>query len=638
MRNYLVVYQRSYLLSPHSLSFFSTLNILVRPAMAEHATRHTTSDRLEEAIITLAAKHSELASRVDAMCERFSSVPPHQHPSSSSRMHQRPPVKLDVPRFDGHDPLGWIFKISQFFDYQATPEEDRITVASFYLDGAALSWFQWMYRNGFITTWQALLHAIETRLAPSIYDDPRGALFKLVQRGSVTEYMTEFERLANRIVGLSLSDLLSCFISGLNPEIRREVQAFQPVSLPHATSLARLQEDKINDRRKNSRSHQSVPQTTPSQPFSLPQHPRPKNPFIQRTPEEMMHRREKGLCYNCDEKWSSSHRCKGRVLLFIADSDEPLLPNTKLDDTLPQPLTETAPAYDPTPFQTHISLHAMAGVPATDTFRLYGVINHARVTILIDSESTHNFIQPRVAKFLGLAMEETTTLRVMLIQSHPFTVTLRVLPLSGADVVLGVEWLRTLGPIITDYTAFTMAFTYMGQPITLHADVSSDTNPTSAYQLKRSLHTHSISGLFHLSLLPVTQPDLDSEPPHPISAINTLLLKYQVIFQQPTTLPPPRQHDHHINLIPSALPVNVRPYRYPHSQKNEIEKQVTSLLESGLIQPSRSPFSSPVLLVKKKDGTWRMCVDYRALNAITVKDWFPIPTIEELLDELASAS
>ena len=152
MRNYLVVYQRSYLLSPHSLSFFSTLNILVRPAMAEHATRHTTSDRLEEAIITLAAKHSELASRVDAMCERFSSVPPHQHPSSSSRMHQRPPVKLDVPRFDGHDPLGWIFKISQFFDYQATPEEDRITVASFYLDGAALSWFQWMYRNGFITT------------------------------------------------------------------------------------------------------------------------------------------------------------------------------------------------------------------------------------------------------------------------------------------------------------------------------------------------------------------------------------------------------------------------------------------------------------------------------------------------------
>lgn len=77
-----------------------------------------------------------------------------------------------------------------------------------------------MYRNGFITSWQTLLQAIETRFAPSIYDDPRGALFKLVQRGSITEYMTEFERLANRIVGLSLSDVLSFFISDLNPEIR----------------------------------------------------------------------------------------------------------------------------------------------------------------------------------------------------------------------------------------------------------------------------------------------------------------------------------------------------------------------------------------------------------------------------------
>ena len=113
----------------------------------------------------------------------------------------------------------------------------------------------------------------------------------------------------------------------------------------------------------------------------------------------------------------------------------------------------------------------MAGVPATDTFRLYGVINHTRVTILVDSGSTHNFVQPRIAKFLGLPMEDTTSLQVMvgngsvleckqscpattlLLQQHSFTVTLRVLPISGADVVLGVEWLRTLGPIITDYTS-----------------------------------------------------------------------------------------------------------------------------------------------------------------------------------------
>jgi len=117
-----------------------------------------------------------------------------------------------------------------------------------------------------------------------------------------------------------------------------------------------------------------------------------------------------------------------------------------------------------------------------------------------------------------------------------------------------------------------------------------------------------------------------------------LLHMYSEVFDTPTSLPLPRSHEHHIPLVEGSQPVKVKPYRYPRIQKEEIEKLVSTLLKDGIIEPSKWPFSSPIILVKKKDGSWRVCTDYRALNAITIKDSYLIPTVNELIDELFGAS
>ena len=106
----------------------------------------------------------------------------------------------------------------------------------------------------------------------------------------------------------------------------------------------------------------------------------------------------------------------------------------------------------------------------------------------------------------------------------------------------------------------------------------------------------------------------------------------------PTELPPSRSCNHSIPLIPGAQPVFIRPYRYPPKLKDEIEAQVKEMLAQGFIRPSTSPFSSPVLLVKKKDGSYRLCVDFHQLNAITAKSKYPVPIFYQLVDELAHAS
>lgn len=115
------------------------------------------------------------------------------------------------------------------------------------------------------------------------------------------------------------------------------------------------------------------------------------------------------------------------------------------------------------------------------------------------------------------------------------------------------------------------------------------------------------------------------------------LTKEVVVKELPYGLPPERDVEHSIHLVPGARPTFRAPYRVNLAKQEELARQIAELEAKGIIRPSSSPFGAPVLFVKKKDGSQRMCVDYRALNDITIKDRYSLPHIDDILDCMAGA-
>ena len=182
-----------------------------------------------------------------------------------------------------------------------------------------------------------------------------------------------------------------------------------------------------------------------------------------------------------------------------------------------------------------------------------------------------------------------------------------------------------------------MKFGWEGRQVVLQGDSSFSQLEASLRVIMKAIQAGGQGFMVELAEMGALEGSDTSAPWELPTGVEKLLLEYQHLFASPQGLPPKRSHDHAIRLIEGANPPNIRSYRYPHFQKNEVEKIVAEMLSAGIIRPSVSPFSSPVLLVSKKDRSWRFCVDYRALNKLTIPDKFPIPAIDELLDELGGS-
>ncbi|KAA8544084.1 hypothetical protein F0562_021739 [Nyssa sinensis] len=286
------------------------------------------------------------------------------------------------------------------------------------MEGKALVWFQDIEAAGGISSWEGFVRVLQTRFGSSPYEDPMEALIWLKQTSTVEDYKSQFEALSNQLRGLAKSYKLSCFLSGLREDIWFMVRMLNPSNLYIAFGLEKIQEENAAALRRTTKLG-FVPTRLAIRPLSPPE--KKAIVSVQRlSPSQMKERLDKGLCYNCDEKWAPGHKCKS-AQLFIMECDE------SNDDEVPKSEVAEGSAVKSkeetliVELEPRMSIHALFGSPNPKTMRFLGHICGKAVVILVDTG-------------------------------------------RGCDIVLGVQWLRILGPILRDFSKVQMEFSVLEKP------------------------------------------------------------------------------------------------------------------------------------------------------------------------------
>jgi hypothetical protein len=294
----------------------------------------------------------------------------------------------------------------------------------------------------------------------------------------------------------------------------------------------------------------------------------------------------------------------------------------------------------------------------SEIFHIRVITKHTKIDTLFDSGSQVNLISEAIVKKLGLETKphvkpyplgwvcenaklqvtKQCKLRFAITSNFVDEVELDVVSLDICGIVLGSPYLYDRKSIFYREENKYHLIKYGIEYIVRAHRIKTNFSLISTRKMKRIVNASK-----NFVLMIVKEKEMDKsdafkgcDPAHKDELVK-VISNYDEIFQEPTGLPPKREIQHEIQLQQDAPLPNIGMYRLSVLENAEIKKQVQELLDKGVIRPSTSPCGSPIVMVPKKDGMWRMCVDFRALNKIMVKNCYPLPRIDDLLDQLKNA-
>ena len=276
--------------------------------------------------------------------------------------------------------------------------------------------------------------------------------------------------------------------------------------------------------------------------------------------------------------------------------------------------------------------------------------NHIPAKILFDSGANRSFVSTKFAPHITMPLSklrfplevEVAGNKVFMvsdiyrnceieIDSHKFKSNLIPMPMGEFDVVIGMDWLGQYKADISCEDKTVQIIAPNGEKLVVYGERRSGTMPVCTFARAKRYLSHGCQAyLAHV---------IDSEKRSKTLQEFPVVNEFPDVFPDELPgIPPDRQIDFRIELVPGATPVAKTPYRLAPTEMQELMKQLQELLDKGFIRPSTSPWGAPVLFVKKKDGSMRMCIDYRELNKVTIKNRYPLPRIDDLFDQLQGAS
>ncbi|KAL0546768.1 hypothetical protein IC582_016681 [Cucumis melo] len=554
----------------------------------------------------------------------------------------------------------WLSSLETIFRYMKCPEDQKVQCAVFMLTDRGTAWWETTERmlGGDVSqiTWQQFKESFYAKFFSASLRDAKRQEFLNLEQGDMTveQYDAEFDMLSRFAPEMIATEAARAdkFVRGLRLDIQGLVRAFRPATHADALRLAvdlSLQERANSSKTAGRGSTSGQKRKAEQQPVPVPQRNfRPGGEFrsFQQKPFEAGEAaRGKPLCTTCGKHHLG--RCLfGTRTCFKCRQEGHTADRCPLRVTgIAQNQGAGAP-HQGRVFATNRTEAEKAGTVVTGTLPVLG--HYALV--LFDSGSSHSFISSAFVSHARLEVEplhhvlsvSTPSGECMLskekvkacqieLAGHVIEVTLIVLDMLDFDVILGMDWLAANHASIdcsrkeVTFNPPSMAsFKFKG------GGLKSLPQVISAIRASKLLSQGTWGILASVVDIREADVSLSSEP---------VVRDYPDVFPEELPgLPPHREVEFAIELEPGTVPISRAPYRMAPAELKELKVQLQELLDKGFIRPSVSPWGAPVLFVKKKDGSMRLCIDYRELNKVTVKNRYPLPRIDDLFDQLQGAT